>query len=206
MAYADANGRVATLGAMPRLSRSRTMPDDSGYWCEQMVRVSTAQDTDCFMRIYDHFAPKLQRYLLGLKVAPSQAEELVQEAMLRVWRHATVFDGARASVATWVFRIARNLYLDGVRAQRHPAEEAHDDVVLETADLALGPESYADHAGLARAIDELPPAAARLIRMSYLESKSHSEIAAELNLPLGTVKSTLRRSFEVLRSALRPTT
>jgi RNA polymerase sigma-70 factor (ECF subfamily) len=169
-----------------------------------MSRVATSQDVECFMRVYDHFAPKLQRYLLGLQVAPAQAEELVQEAMLRVWRHAAVFDAERAGVATWLFRIARNLYLDSVRAQRQTTDDL-DQMEAHAPDMAVGPEAFADHVGLARAIDELPAAAARLIRMSYLESKSHSEIAAELGLPLGTVKSTLRRSFEVLRAALRPT-
>lgn len=169
-----------------------------------MARVATSQDVECFMRVYDHFAPKLQRYLLGLQLAPSQAEELVQEAMLRVWRNAAVFDAARAGVATWLFRIARNLYLDSVRARRQ-ANDDLDEMEVQIPDLAAGPEAYADHVGLARAIDELPAEAARLIRMSYLESKSHSEIAAELGMPLGTVKSTLRRSFEVLRTALRPT-
>ena len=65
-----------------------------------------------------------------------------------------------------------------------------------------GPDARADHATLARAIDMLPAEAARMIRMSYLESRSHSEIAAELRLPLGTVKSTLRRAFEKLKTAL----
>ena len=67
---------------------------------------------------------------------------------------------------------------------------------------SVSPDAYADHVGLDRAIRALPAAQARMIRMSYLESRSHSEIAAELGLPLGSVKSTLRRAFARLKAGL----
>ncbi|MFC5577279.1 sigma-70 family RNA polymerase sigma factor [Lysobacter niabensis] len=159
------------------------------------------------MRIYDHFAPRVHRYFLGLNVTTAQAEELVQEAMLRVWRHATRFNAEQAALPTWLFRIARNLYVDTVRHQAHRVA-FEERLALEQqeapAESDNGPEAYSDYAELARAIDSLTAEQARLIRMSYLESKSHSEIAAELGLPLGTVKSALRRSFEKLKSALGP--
>lgn len=156
------------------------------------------------MRIYDHYAPRVHRYFLGLNVTRAQSEELVQEAMLRVWRHAAQFDAERAALSTWLFRIARNLYVDHLRQQSHGLADHDSMLQLELlVDTAAGPDACTDYAGLARAIDELPADQARLIRMSYLESKSHSEIACELGLPLGTVKSTLRRSFEKLRIAMR---
>ena len=63
-------------------------------------------------------------------------------------------------------------------------------------------ESHADHVGLARRIEQLPAVQARLIRMSYFEAKTHSEIAAELGMPLGTVKSSLRRAFLKLQAQM----
>ncbi|KEZ67545.1 RNA polymerase sigma factor RpoE, partial [Pseudomonas syringae pv. syringae FF5] len=70
------------------------------------------------MRIYDHFAPRLLRYLTGLNVPEGQAEELVQEVLLKLWHKADSFDPAKASLGTWLFRIARNLYIDSVRKDR----------------------------------------------------------------------------------------
>lgn len=158
------------------------------------------------MRVYDYYAPRLLRYLLGLKVSPAQAEELVQEAMLRLWRRAGLFDPARANVSTWLFRIARNLYLDSIRGEPHWLDvqdglEWLDQCEAESEGTST--ETFTDHAKLARAIDRLPAVQARLVRMSYLEAKSHSEIAQELGMPLGSVKSNLRRAFAKLQDGLR---
>lgn len=184
-------------------------PHDRQYWSDQMLRVAATQDQDSFLRIYDHFAPRLHRYLLGLGAQPSKAEDLVQEAMLRAWRSARLFDASRACLATWLFRITRNLFIDSVR--RVPLV-AYGDGIPEDIGEGLGievdtaegsaPESYADQVGLGRAIDTLPATQARLVRMSFLEAKSHSEIAGELGMPLGTVKSTLRRAFARLQRGL----
>lgn len=177
---------------------------DAQYWAEQMAAVATRRDMDCFMRIYDHFAPRLQRYLLGLGVNGAQAEELVQEALLRLWRRAELFDPARASLATWLFRVARNLHIDSLRGEPHwlPMQEGLDWLEEHPDEVDSATEAFADHAGLKRAIDSLPPVQARLIRMSYFEAKSHSEIANELGMPLGSVKSSLRRAFAKLQAGL----
>lgn len=197
--------RAPPLRAIRRVNPSQsTESDDASFWAHQMERVASCQDVDCFMRIYDYYAPRVHRYLLGMNANTAQAEELVQEAMLRVWRHASRFNGDQASLPTWLFRIARNLHVDSLRHQGHRVafEQKVTWELQETSPETDGPEAFSDHAELARAIDALPADQARMIRMSYLESKSHSEIAAELGLPLGTVKSTLRRSFEKLKNSM----
>ncbi len=207
MAADTHTGRVTAFGPARRVKRtSQSRPDDARYWAEQMARVAEHQDRECFMRIYDHYAPRLQRYMLGKGMSPAQGEELVQDVMLRVWRRARLFDPRRAHFSTWLFRVARNLHVDHLRRQPHwqPVEDGLEYLERQDCDAECeGPEAVADHACLDQAIDGLPAPQARLLRMSYLESKSHSEIAAELGMPLGTVKSTLRRSFEKLKSALR---
>ncbi len=186
-------------------SQAKPGNTDAKYWSEQMAAVAQRRDRDCFMRIYDHYAPRLQRYLLGLGVQPSLAEELVQEALIRLWRKASQFKPERANLSTWLFRIARNLYIDSVRREPNwrPVEDAIDDLHAETAPMrGTQAESYAEQANLRRAIGELPAMQARLVRMSYFEAKSHSEIAEELDMALGTVKSSLRRAFGKLRASL----
>lgn len=199
--------RVTPIEAVRRVSLpANQAADDARYWADQMRAVATRRDVDCFMHIYDHYAPRLQRYLLGLHVPATQAEELVQEALLRLWRRADQFDATRASLATWLFRVARNLYIDAVRGEPHwmPIQDGLDRLDHEsTQQDATSTESYTDHAGLSRAIDALPAQQARLIRMSYFEAKSHSEIARELGMPLGSVKSNLRRAFAKLQGGLR---
>jgi RNA polymerase sigma-70 factor, ECF subfamily len=199
---------VTPLAAIQRVkSPPTTLAHDPAYWTGQMAQVSACQDLDCFMRLYDHFAPRLKRYLLGLNAPSAQVDDLVQEAMFRLWQRAASFDAERASVATWVFRIARNAYIDMLRREPAVSTVADDaaDWSGEADDMLprpVAPDAYADHAGLDRAIDALPATQARLIRMSYLEAKSHSEIAHELGMPLGSVKSTLRRAFARLKAGL----
>ena len=179
---------------------------DAQYWSAQVVAVSVQRDRASFMRIYDCFAPRLQRYLRSLNVPESMADELVQEAMLTLWRKAAMFDSARSSLATWLYRVARNLYIDHVRKEPHwlPVQEGLDRLDHAESDRRDSrPESFFDQSVLKQAIDRLPPVQAKLVRMCYLESKSHSEISHELGMPLGSVKSSLRRSFAKLQSSMR---
>lgn len=183
-----------------------TTAPDAHYWSAQMSAVSMQRDRASFMRIYDHFAPRLQRYLRNLRVPDSVADELVQEALLTLWRKAAMFDPARASLATWLYRVARNLHIDHVRREPHwlPIQEGLDRLDhVESGRLDSQPESSFDQDILKQAIDRLPPVQAKLVRMCYLESKSHSEISGELGMPLGTVKSSLRRAFAKLQGSMR---
>ena len=113
---------------------------------------------------------------------------------------------SRASLATWLFRVARNLYIDHVRQQPEwlPIQKGLER--LEEAEFGRAdsqPESFFDQDILKQAIDRLPPVQAKLIRMCYLESRSHSEISDELQMPLGSVKSSLRRAFSKLQGSMR---
>lgn len=209
MAYRSNLPNIAERRALRRVSIQATKiagEADARYWSGQMAAVAERRDRESFMRIYDHFAPRLQRYLLGLGVGAGVAEELVQETMIRLWRKADLFDPRRASLSTWLFRIARNLYIDTVRREPswRPEEEGLEQLQADASPRPLGSdaEAFAEQANLARAIQGLPAIQARLIRMSYFEAKSHSEIAEELGMALGTVKSSLRRAFGKLRDCL----
>lgn len=175
------------------------MPDD---WSAELGRVAVSADRDSFVRIYDHFMPRVCRYLRGLGSPGVIAEELAQESLLRLWQHAASYDPARSAVGTWLFRIARNLHFDRMRRDAGRSRFAYQAEDLPTGFDANETEDYVDCTQLRSRIDALSPVQARLIRMSYLEAKSHQEIASELNMPLGTVKSHLRRAFLRLQDAL----
>lgn len=178
---------------------------DAFYWSTQMSAVALQRDRVSFMRIYDYFAPRLQRYLFSLGVPIPLADELVQETLLTLWRKAHLFDPGRATLSTWLFRVARNLYIDHVRREPHwlPIQEGLDQLDrVECYRRDSQPESYLDEDILKRAIDRLPTKQAKLVRMCYLESKSHREISRELEMPLGSVKSSLRRAFAKLQGSM----
>lgn len=130
------------------------------------------------------------------------AEELAQESLLRLWQSASGHDPRRGAVSTWLFRIARNLHIDCARRLRYQAAQAEAWQMFEFDSEPGTTELHADSAALERRIDALAPVQARLIRKSYFEAKSHQEIASELHMPLGTVKSHLRRAFQRLQGEL----
>lgn len=190
--------------AARRMSTLDTAAPEPKDWTPDMVAVALRRDRDAFMRLYDHFMPRLCQYLRGIGSPEAIAEELAQEAMLRLWQHASAYDPARSAASTWLFRIARNLHID--RFRREPTNaignprDADNEIELEPD--TCNTEDYTESVQLKRRIDALSSVQGRLIRMSYFEAKTHQEISAELDMPLGTVKSHLRRAFLRLQGEL----
>ena len=202
----DLTRRPSPLRAARPVSTPIPLARDAHDWTSEMVAVARLRDRGSFMRLYDHFMPRLCLYLRGLGSPEAVAEELAQEALLRLWQRAAMYDPQQGAVSTWLFRIGRNLHIDRIR--REPGwvqvlEEAAPASDEELARPFTSAEDYAEHVHLQRRIEDLPAVQARLMRMSYFEAKSHQEIADELQMPLGTVKSHLRRAFLRLQGQVR---
>lgn len=174
-------------------------------WADLIVAVATRRDREAFARLFDHFVPRLESYLMRLGATPSGAEEIAQDVMMTVWRKAELFDPAKSSPATWLYRIARNRRIDAVRRDRldylDPSEpeflSVPDDSEIDTAvDLQQREDK------LREAIATLPEDQLKLVRLAFFESLSHSAIAERTGLPLGTVKSRIRLAFARLRRTL----
>ena len=180
-------------------------PTPPGYLAALLRRVAQDRDQSAFAALFDHFAPRVKSYMLRLGAQAGQAEDLAQETLLTVWRKADRFDPALAGVATWVFTIARNLRIDALRRER-PVEalaERDEDSGAPPADALLHTEEA--ERGLRAALAALPEELATLLRLSFFEDHAHGDISARLGMPLGTVKSKLRRAMQRLRAVLETT-
>jgi RNA polymerase sigma-70 factor (ECF subfamily) len=132
------------------------------------------------------------------------AQEVAQEAMIMVWRKAASFDRTRASAATWIYTIARNKRIDLLRRSR-PGIEAADWLAVYAAEVpeadksAVAGQTYTRVKELMQGLsaDQLV-----VLRKAFFEDKTHTAIADELTLPLGTVKSRIRLALGKLREAL----
>ena len=184
--------------------RTSVMAEEaSDDWAALMLRVRQHEDRAAFAALFRHFAPRVKAFLLKSGAGSTLAEECTQEVMATLWTKAHMFDPTRASVATWVFTIARNRKIDALRRQRRPEPE----------DLTWGPEAEPDQEDamalrqeterLAEAIAQLPEKQRELIERAYFGDLSHTEIAEETGLPLGTIKSRIRLALERLRHAMR---
>ncbi len=167
--------------------------------------VAEHRDRKAFADLFTHFAPRLNAFLMRGGTDRVTAEELTQEVMLTVWRRAESFDPNQATLSTWVFTIARNKRIDGLRRQRRPELDPEDPALVP--DGPAGAEETVSatqrEAMLRAAMVDLPVEQAEMLRMAYFEDKAHSEIAAETGLPLGTVKSRLRLAIGHLRKNLK---
>lgn len=176
---------------------------DDLRWVECVSMIRDGQDTAAFAELFRHFAPRVKAFLMKSGTDAAMAEECAQDVMATLWHKAHMFDATRASVATWVFTIARNRRIDMLRKQRRP----------EPDELTWGPEPEPDAAEvmelqqestrLVKALSELPDKQRDLIQKAYFGDLSHSEIAAETGLPLGTIKSRIRLALERLRHSMK---
>lgn len=170
-----------------------------------MDAVARAQDRNAFARLFAHFAPRVKSFLVRSGLADAVAEEVTQEVMVAVWRKASSFDPGRAGVATWVFTIARNRRIDRLRRMRsRTADHVVDpsdqpDMPPSGEAIALTAEREEE---VRKALDILPSEQAAVVRLSFFAEKPHAEIARELGIPLGTVKSRLRLALSRLRAML----
>lgn len=169
-----------------------------------ILAIARSQDRDAFAVLFEQFAPRVKGHLVRLGASAPQAEELAQEVLVTVWRKAALFDPSRASASTWIFRIARNLRLDALR--RDTAAAAFEPDLTEAPEPPDTPETVElarqRDDRVRRALADLTPDQANVLRLSFFQDCPHSEIAETLGLPLGTVKSRIRLALARLRAAL----
>ncbi|KQI73847.1 RNA polymerase subunit sigma [Loktanella sp. 5RATIMAR09] len=172
-------------------------------WVVQVYAVRDNQDRAAFAELFGYFAPRVKSFLMKSGASPDLAEECTQEVMATLWNKAHMFDPTKASVSTWIFTIARNRKIDILRKQRRPEPE----------DLPWGPEAEPDQADaiglqqeteqLGQALATLPDEQRKLIERAYFGELTHSQIAAETGLPLGTIKSRIRLALDRLRHVMK---
>jgi RNA polymerase sigma-70 factor (ECF subfamily) len=167
--------------------------------CRWIIAVGQTQDRQSFERLFLRFAPKLKSYFLRYGWEDALAEDMAQDVLLAVWRKAIQFDSTRATARGWIYAIARNLRIDRERRARRilPPLDGwpRDEPDPETQCCATQTETR-----LKSALGDLPREQSAVIHLAYFEDRSHVEIAQQLHLPLGTVKSRIRRAAERLRS------
>jgi RNA polymerase sigma-70 factor, ECF subfamily len=196
----EPRGRRRTSRREIRAMTLRKPAGETQDWSACIADIARRRDRARFSELFLHFAPRLKAFFFRLGVSSGAAEDLAQDVMLVVWRKADYFDPARASAATWIFTIARNLRVDMSRREGKPA------LSEEFLDLADEPGPGESAIALERetrvraALAQLPGDQADVIRLSFFEDRPHAEIANALDIPLGTVKSRIRLAMNRLRT------
>jgi RNA polymerase sigma-70 factor (ECF subfamily) len=174
-------------------------------WSVCLQHVAEQDDKQAFVRLFNHFGPLLKAFALnGSALSATHADELVQEVMLKVWQRSSAYDPSKAAASTWIYTVARNCRTDMYRRlQKFDTPISADDIWpdhMETENepfVAVRQKRDADN--LRELLKGLPHEQAQILAKVYMEGKSHSEVAEELSLPLGTVKSRVRLAMQKLK-------
>ncbi len=177
-------------------------PDSTGGPARHraLLEAVARKDKEAFAELFEYFAPRIKSFLMKGGAAPDVADELAQETMLAIWQRAGSYDPAKASASTWIFTIARNKRIDGLRKQVRPELDPADPALVED-DAPNASEQVAqaqETDAMEQAIKALPTDQADLLYKAFFEDKTHADIAKETKLPLGTVKSRIRLALEKL--------
>ena len=178
--------------------------DDSRQMAALIILVAENRDRTAFLQIFRHFAPRVMGFLVNRGLTQHAADDVLQEVMLAIWNKSDSFDPKKAGLSTWIFTIARYKYIDRLRREsRHKTES--DDLDLTPSDAPIADDDVLQdqrEIAVQKAIAELPADQQSVIFLSFIKGLAHSEIAEQLGLPLGTVKSRIRRAFARLREEL----
>ena len=170
-----------------------------------LLGLCAQQDGDAFRELYERESPLLYGVALRITRRPALASDAVHDALLQVWRNAARFDPARGNARAWLVSLVRYRALDAVARTRRevPDTEANE---AEPVDPDPDPLArlVATRAGQAlhKCLAEVGADRRQLVILAFLEGLSHSEVAARVGQPLGTVKSSIRRALSVLRDCL----
>ncbi|GEO85299.1 RNA polymerase sigma factor [Ciceribacter naphthalenivorans] len=198
--------KAVPLNHGKRLALARETDDEISQQSlsHMLTAVGQKKDIVAFEALFRHYGPRVRAYMAKLARDGQAADELMQETMLAVWNKAHQFDPARGNVSSWIFTIARNLRIDAYRKEKRPVFDPTDPAFVPDdvppADIEYEGRQQADR--LHRALETLPSEQLELLKLAFFNEASHSTIAAELGLPMGTVKSRIRLAFAKLRAAL----
>lgn len=173
-------------------------PDPHAYL---ILSLQQSVEESAFEVLYDAYSSLLFGVIVRIVADQKEAENLLQDCFVKIWRNIKHYDPEKGRVATWLITIARHTALDFIRSpyfqQKATSQEVHS-VMPSAPQLVVGPPQV-ETLDLKQLINKLPPACREVLERMYFEGMSHQEISDNLGIPLGTVKTRSRSALKKLR-------
>jgi RNA polymerase sigma-70 factor (ECF subfamily) len=199
-------GIALPAGSFFGLTRATVMNanNDPSAQLARLLEAVARGDRAALSALYDRTSAKLYGICLRLLGSDAEAEDALQEAFVTVWRNAARFDPTKASAITWLAVVARNKAIDRLRRKTLATDgiDAAADLADDSPSAFDLVQQQQDAARLAGCLDELEEKARAMIRAAFLDGASYPELAAREGVPLGTMKSWIRRGLLRLRGCL----
>jgi len=168
---------------------------------KRLVTALKMQDQQALSTLYKMYSASLKGIILKVIIHEETAEDILQELFVKIWKSIDKYDDSKGRLFTWMSRLAKNMAIDQVRRKSHVNTSKHVDIEEKVGDIdqKLSYKINTDIIGIRKLTTAMNPMQRLLLNMVYFEGYTHTEIAEELNLPLGTVKSRIRFALLELR-------
>ena len=188
------------------MTTAATKPDSSGKLLEtRIVQMMQNGDKQFLDLLYKEYGGIMYKITIGITKSQEAAEDVLQESLVKIWKNAKKFDPSKAKLLTWVVQIAKNTALDLVKSKANRNAQSTDTMSDKPVVAAYGVATQnEDHIGLHEVIREkLDERDQRILNMLYFEGYTQKEVAEQLDMPIGSVKTRIRMTVNQLRTYLK---
>ncbi len=169
-----------------------------------MVALLKSKDRKAFSKLYDNYSSALYGIILRIVQEEEMSQDVLQEVFMKIWDNIDSYDTSKGRLFTWMLNIARNASIDKTRSaefkktsKNRPLEDT-----IRRVEKSNTTENKIEHIGIAGLVDKLKPEHRSIIDLVYLQGYTQSEVAEELNIPLGTVKVRIHNARKELMKKL----
>lgn len=172
---------------------------------DELVMLLQRQDQQAFSYLYDNYAPALNGVIFRLVADKNLSEDILQEVFIKIWNNFSSYDPSKGRLFTWMMNLTRNLTIDTLRSKGYKKQNkisGDENSVNNLQDATSGMDKF-DAMGIRKQISTLKPDQRLIIDLAYFNGYTQDEIAKEIGIPLGTVKTRMRTAIMELRKILR---
>ena len=180
------------------------MPHIKKYSEEELILLLKTGDQSAFSYLYDNYAGALNTVICKLISDQHLAEDILQEAFVKIWNNFSSYDATKGRLFTWMLNITRNLTIDTIRSKgyKSQAKIQNSDIAVTTVNNNSNENDKFDALGLREQTMQLKEEQKNVIDLAYFEGFTQEEISKKLGIPLGTVKTRIRSGISVLKKLL----
>lgn len=174
------------------------------YSEEELTALLGKQDKDAFSYLYDNYSGALYGALIRMVYEEEVAQDLLQETFVKIWKSYSSYNSERGRLYTWMVNIARNLAIDHKRSKSFKSDEKNQSLDLSVSAINRSQKTVfnIDRIGLKEIVEKLKPESQQVINLLYYGGYTQDEVANELKMPLGTVKTRTRTALIELRKLI----
>lgn len=170
---------------------------------QELVAMLRKQDSQGMSLIYDKYSAALYGVVLKIVRSEEAAQDVLQEAFLKIWKNGATYDDTKGRLFTWMLNITRNTAIDALRSRPFRNQEKTQSIDNNVySNIQLSTETQVNHIGLQSVLDKLDEKYRKIIDLIYFEGYTQQEIEDEFEIPIGTVKTRVRIALRELRKLL----